>query len=348
MNDKENKKRRKHHKFSYYVVFLTITFVCFGVSLYFSFAKKYVEGITVKSDSAINYKIKLKDNTFYDQNELPEDLNYVASLIDYIDANIGYSLSSSKALDYEYTYSIDAIVSVYGESKDKALIQKNYPLVENKTVSQGDSSNINIDEKVNLDYNEYNKFVANYKTSLLLNNNAELTLVMKINTNVKSNELDASKNIFDEVKMVLPLTEQVISSNKSTTAGNNYVITAEQDDKVIENKFVFGTAIIFAIYFIYILIKAILDTDDVKDAPYKRELKKILNVYDLIIVNIESMIDERNYETILVSNFNELKDVHDNIGNPIMFKEIIKNKKSVFVIIKDNILYKYILNSENN
>lgn len=344
---KENKvlKKRKHHKFGYYIIRLAFAFILFGVCMYFSFAKDGVVGVSLRSDGKIGYKINLKDNSYYDTDELPEDMDYVASLIDYIDANVEYSLSASNQLDYNYTYSIDAIVKVYGDSDSKPLITKTYPLLENKTLELNNTSNLNISEKVYLDYNEYNQFVANYKTSFLLSNNADLTLKLTVKTNAVSNELGASEEISDEISMVLPLTETVISSSNSTTAGNNYFITPDTDEKAIQNIYVFVVAIFFGLLFIFYFIKAILDTDDVKGMAYRKELKKILNMYDLIIVNVETLLDEHNYETVIVSSFNELKDVHDNVGNPIMFKEVAKNKKSVFLILKDGILYKYVLNS---
>lgn len=343
--NKKNIKRRKHHKFSYYVIRITICFVVFGVSLYFSFSKKTLNGISIKSDGNIGYTVKLKDNLYYEKNELPEDMDYVASLINYVDANVGYALSSSDSLDYNYTYSIDVIVKVYGDSESKPLIEKKYPIIESKNLTAKDSHGININEKVYLDYNEYNRFVANYKTSYLLSNHADLTLIMNVKTLTHSESLDSNKEINEDVKMVLPLTQQVISSNKTSPQGNNYFISPLDDGKKIQNIYTFVLGLFFGLLFILNMIRAIFDTQDIKNAAYKKELRKILNMYDLIIVNIESLIDESKYDVINVSNFNELKDVHDNVGNPIMFKETHANRQSIFVIVKDNILYKYTLNS---
>ena len=80
-----------------------------------------------------------------------------------------------------------------------------------------------------------------------------------------------------------------------------------------------------------------------KSTKYSRKLKRILRDYDLIIANVNHSIDESKYEIINVASFEELKDVHDNIGTPILFNEIHKGQKSSFIIVKDNFLYKYVL-----
>ena len=84
-----------------------------------------------------------------------------------------------------------------------------------------------------------------------------------------------------------------------------------------------------------------MDRIDAPVRPYKKRLRKILKEYDLIIVNTKNDINENDYDVVNVTSFSELKDVHDNIGNPIMFREIKKNSLSVFSIVTDNILYKF-------
>ena len=44
-----------------------------------------------------------------------------------------------------------------------------------------------------------------------------------------------------------------------------------------------------------------------------------------------------------VKNFNELLDVRDNLEKPIIFSEIHKGQKSVFIVRTANETYRYIL-----
>ena len=86
-------------------------------------------------------------------------------------------------------------------------------------------------------------------------------------------------------------------------------------------------------------------TNKSNNTKYKKTLRRILKEYDLIIASVSHEIDENNYEVITMRSFEELKDIHDNIGSPILFNEIHKGQKSNFIIVKDNFLYKYVLKS---
>ena len=70
--------------------------------------------------------------------------------------------------------------------------------------------------------------------------------------------------------------------------------------------------------------------------------------YDSVIANVESNVDTSNYQFVKVASFEELLDVHDNVGAPILFKEVVPGYCSHFIIINDNILYRYVLKSDKN
>ena len=44
--------------------------------------------VSVNSGSNIDYKVHLKENSYYEKSVLDSDMKYIASLIDYIDTNI--------------------------------------------------------------------------------------------------------------------------------------------------------------------------------------------------------------------------------------------------------------------
>ena len=46
-------------------------------------------------------------------------------------------------------------------------------------------------------------------------------------------------------------------------------------------------------------------------------------------------------------SFEELRDIHDNLGTPIIYNEIKPHKLSEFIIIHDSIIYKYTLDEKD-
>ena len=83
--------------------------------------------------------------------------------------------------------------------------------------------------------------------------------------------------------------------------------------------------------------------DSMIAAGDEKEVKKILREFDSIIANVNETINFKDYKVINVESFNELVDIHDNVGNPILFKERFKNVEADFIIIDNDILYKFVL-----
>ena len=53
-----------------------------------------------------------------------------------------------------------------------------------------------------------------------------------------------------------------------------------------------------------------------------------------------------NDKVIFVESFDELIDIHDNLGSPILFNEVVKGFKSYFTIIDNNMMYRYVLENK--
>ena len=81
-----------------------------------------------------------------------------------------------------------------------------------------------------------------------------------------------------------------------------------------------------------------------KKSLYDVTLSKILREYDRVIVNSKKIIDLNNEKEIIdVNSFTELLDVRDNLEKPIIFSEVHKGQKSVFIVKTSNETYRYVL-----
>lgn len=323
-------------------LFMSIRFLVIGLS-------RDETSVNVNSTSNIDYKVYLKENTYYDTNVLEPNMKYIASLINYIDTNIDYKITSTNNLDYDYSYYIDATTKVYGDiTKTSVLFEKTDVLLEEKELKAKNTNNVLIHENLKINYNEYNSLIASFKTSFDLNSVSDVSVTLHVKAKAKDKGISKEISINDTPNLVIPLTEQTIDIQLTNKPVNNFNILKDDKNILIKNIKYFGIFLgfmILTIILLFILLKILGLGTHSKIAEYKRKLNKILKEYDLIIANVEHNIDEKDYEIINVSSFSELKDVHDNIGNPILFSEIKKNYKSEFIIVKDNFLYKYILTS---
>ena len=71
-----------------------------------------------KEKSTIDYKVKLKENNFYDVEYLEKDMLYVASLIDSIDIDFKYDFLSEQNIDINFEI---ACINIYSLVRFRSL-----------------------------------------------------------------------------------------------------------------------------------------------------------------------------------------------------------------------------------
>lgn len=337
--------------FSTRILILSILLV-FGIIMSVAFfigaTETDVKNLVAHSSANIDYDVHLKQNSYYDSNVLPGDMEYIASLIDYIDVDFDYKISSTDPMNYDYTYSIEAITRVYGDNaKKKVLFERNKVLLAEKKLNVKDTDNVSIKENIKIDYNEYNMLIASFKTSYSLNSLSDVAVVLRVKATGKNDGIEKTVNVDEKAELLIPLTEQTIDVEMTKNPGYTYEIIDTSENFVVNNKSDLVLSVLCVIFTLFIgfrLIKMNVQASP-RSSKYAKTLKRILREYDLIIANVNHSIDESKYEVITVTSFEELKDIHDNVGSPILFNEIHKNQKSNFIIVKDNFLYKYVLKS---
>ena len=80
---------------------------------------------------------------------------------------------------------------------------------------------------------------------------------------------------------------------------------------------------------------------------YLATLKKIVDTHDSIIANIDNLPDVSDLKVINVSSFSELLDVYNEVRMPINFYENKRRNRSIFMIINDNMCWRYILDKDS-
>ena len=321
--------------------------LCFILSLSFLFLSISINkksDVTYKQTSNLDYKVFLKENEYYKEPYLNKNMQYIASLIDNIDVKFDYNFNVDKEIDYRYTYYINSEIRVTDPNdKSKVIYSKVDKLTEPSLVSKEKSLGFSILEQVKIDYAKYNKLVNDFKNSYVLN--ADSNLILSLCVDIEDSKGNKIKNVdSDNMNLIIPLTEKVININMDYKEVNNINNVKVYKEFSISNVFTFVLAIILLIgmlLFILNLIRFIRKTT-VKKTEYDIMLSKILREYDRLIVNTKKDIEVTG-EIIDVNDFNELLDVRDNLEKPILFREIHKGQKSVFIVKNNKENYRYIL-----
>ena len=174
-----------------------------------------------------------------------------------------------------------------------------------------------------------------------------LDIKLIINNDLNSKEISNPITSTDNIELTIPINNETAKINlKNINKKTNYYdFTRKQPINYIL-LVIFAFTLSLAISFFALIIKSIVDIYQT-EYTYNKELKRILNRYDDIIISINKFYNKKEYNLIYVDNFKELLDVYKKIKNPINFKEIKKNSKAIFVIIDDENawIYEMIKNS---
>lgn len=326
---------------------LAIVFIYFGIS------QKETKNIIFNETGEADYKVYLKENSYYKEKYLEKGMSYVASLIDYIKLDFNYNLNSSKESDLDYKYKITAeLIITEREQENKILFKR--PIVLKEETSVKESTNGVITESLNINYDDYNAMVNNYKKEYALSVSSKLLITMHIDASAKATDAEKSSfNSSNDITVSIPLFEQTIEINLNSNTIKNSKEVLEYSTLNPLNYVYLAIGAILMILLIILIIKYFIgfQSKKAKESKYTKTKNNILREYDRFIVEASHIKESKKYNnTIYVKSFDELLDVRDNIEKPILFNEDEVKNISVFSVIDDNNnIYLYIISeSENN
>lgn len=306
------------------------------------FNKNKTEYISYNENGKIKYEVALKENDFFDNKYLEENSQYIAALVDHINADFKYNAKLPEDYNYDMKYKVMSNISVFDKETNRPLYESNDSIIDELEVKSG--SSLMIDENVKIDYKKYNDLINEFVKVYNLKN---VTSKLSVNLFVEIIEQDLKIKTYDTpvLTMDIPLTTNTIAIDVTdkiqTEKENSIVLPNNNKDTVLWRNL---AIIIFAIdaclwicFIIYVLATA---TDEDK---YKANLRKILNSYGSYISKIEDEFNMDGYQILKVSNFIDLLEIRDTIHVPIIMIENKEQMVTCFAIPSNEILYFYSL-----
>ena len=297
------------------ILLLTITIIIYNQIK--TSTIKYVE------NSNIDYQVCLKNNNYYKEKCLGENIEYISSITDKIRVDFNYNkvYQNSTKEDYEYFITSKVIITKDDDTNNELYkVKKNLTKKLKGTLT---GNVMTISESIDIKFDDFNNLAQNYINdySLLGKSNLIVSLMLKDEKSIKS-----------VASITLPLTNLTYSISKSS-------VSNKTTEKIIKNNSIIKYLLIVAIiilsiamiYTMYRLVKFIIQTY-VKSNKYEKQLKQILSTYDRVIITTDNdTIVERKSTVLNVSSFFELLDVRDTIDKPIIYHKI-NNIKSEFYV----------------
>ena len=333
-----------------YIVAISIFTVLSSLLLYFGATFKLERKLLYNENGSIDYKVYLKPNDYFDTEYLEKDKKYISSLIDYIDINYSYSFKTNYNMDYDCKYYILASSSVSDKGDEGKVIYENQKyLLENQTKEVKNKDKLDIKDNIKISYDEFNSIIKEFTSKFNLSNTEnKLDLSLCISLEGKSEGFENLIVDKSTLNMTIPLTDQTIDMDIDYKEIDNSGEKIETSNGKFFNSLCFVlAAIAFLIDFIFIIlaVKSYLKLRG-QEPLYQRIKNKIFYKYNRDISPIKELFDISLYDVIDVNDFEDLLNIRDCLGKPILFIEPKKNKLSWFIVLDNEVLYRFILDEE--
>ena len=293
-----------------------------------------------------DYKVFLIPNEFIKEQYLGPNEAYILNLIDHIQINSLYNFSATEKTSVTGTNKVTAkLVVYYRESSDKTAnpeILKKEDVLEEKVVNFNDKTYSTI-STYDIYLTEYLKTLKEFQSQVKISVEGYL----EINSETKFNGLVGGAAYNDKYTNTLkiPLSSSVIKiENSRSNQKTNKVYEGDlvKTNKTVMSFIVIANIIVFII--ICVLLKKLFMFTN--KSEYDRFLEKILKNYDDIIVNTSTIIEVEKYKLVEINEFKEILNLSRELLLPIMNYEIEKGRKTWFYVIKDDILYRFIISED--
>ncbi len=306
--------------------------------------------VSYSEDGKTESRMYLEDNTFYDELYLDSNHAYVSELIKYIETDFKYALQmDADKVEYKYSYKIIATVTVTDRDSKAPLFDPSF-VIKDVQNAESSESKLYINEKVSINYDDYNDLAQSYVDQFGLNTaTAALSLRMNVSVIGESETLAENKNNNYSMEVTIPLLRQTIklTSQSSVPTGEQRILACNTEAKTVLKVLWIVFAILTVLLFIFIICFIILTRD--KHIDYSRRVQKLMSSYKSYIQRISNPFDFAGFKVLNVVTFEELLEIGDKLGIPVlMYENEDKTRSEFFVVSSAGIIYLYVVEVEDD
>ena len=336
---KNNHTKRQLILILFFLLLIFLGIVC----LFIGYNNKKTVSLKYKENNDIDYKVYLKDNEYFDSEYIDKGKTYITSLIDHIHIDYKYNIDYDQQVKATYKYKVIAQIEANKvENSSGNYWTKQYDVTKYRNDSIEDISHYSIMQSVDIDYNKYNEILKGFKNTVgLANSEGILKVILQIESKVDGEEI--SSPIDSKLILKMPLSQLAIEATIDSDVNNrvkDISKTVRDNNPIYLVLTLVGIlSILVSLLVLWVLIR---NRHVYKlNNKYEVELKRIINTYDSIIVNVEELPDISEYNLIKVESFDELIDAHSEVRMPINYYQA--KDYSIFLLFNDNTAWKYVL-----
>lgn len=326
---------------------ILIIFAVIIVLMIISFKSNKTNDIKYSENGNVDYTVNLSKNDFFEDESLPANNQYIASIIDSVNANFKYNFKiDNEFSDYSYKYRIEEETKVVDKTTKNDIYKFNDTVKEEETVNP-ENNEFSINSNITVDYKKYNSLIKKLVSTYNLDG-VECSTAVKFYVDL----LDENGNIKNTSTMGIniPLNVKTVNieyeNNIDESESKIFIAGTKENNNLIFVKI----AVILFIINIFNIVKLVKDIkrsfspeviDDIK-------LKKILRNYKPYIQKVNSEFDISKYNIMEVDSFEDMLEIREITQNPILMVENEDKTKMYFVITTlTTILYVYEVGQSN-
>ena len=322
------------------MIIISIVFIKLGIEV-----EKNTKSIyQYKIEKNSNYEVVLKANDFYQTEKLPADLCYASQSIDTFAIDFVYKFKGNNRIDTMYNYNITAnlVGTVKDEYEDKEVWNRSFNIAENKSDKQVEKDEFSIQEKVDIDYEEYNNLVHLYEKEYGLKLNAVLKVCLNITyqTDLSRYGINTEK-IDDFIELDIPLTNTITEVNKNYENESVIDILPLIEKIRIKKNTYFVLAGIFMISALIVYIVRISKNKMTEQEKYEKNVNHILKYYRDLIVTVNNKPNFDGLKQMELTSLDDLIDVAEQNNCNIIHYEDLKNRTNCLYAIVGEYVYCY-------
>lgn len=328
------------------IVIRVILIILFSICSYYFIQKSYLveteSEIPYTEYGNVTYRVAVNDNEYYGE-YLESGKQYVSDVVNTFESTFDYRLDLTKGMNYKYTYDLVGTLYIDSEDSGKNLVTNTYTYVDDKLVTGVDNTNISIQLPLNINFKEYNDFVKNYKRTYGVNVDSRLVVRLSFDYEGNASIFKEKKNKSSFVEMVIPLGEKETSATVNKIDKSDSFV--ETTDSELINDVLLSAGIVLLVFAVLVALSTAVFIVKVlpRKTKYCKKRDELLRNYDRVIVTSKKEPDIEGLKVVECNSFNELFDAQQSLDKPIVYYELVKNQKALFIIHNGSEVYRYVL-----
>ena len=307
--------------------------------------------IEYTESGSADYKVRYRDNGFFEEEWIGSGQSYVSSLVNGIHTDFSYELNMDTAgVGFDYTYGITAQLIISDKTTGDHIFDPTDVLLADSTHSVNLTDSITVKEGAFVDFAKYNaeayKFIEAYGLS---NATSMLVVTMHIDVLSSCDEFETNNENSYFISLNIPLLEENFSIHSSSSApdGESKVLACR--GAVNQNLFLYvgiGAASLDAVLAAVLVIFIYITRNE--DINYANKVKRILSSYRSFIQQIDGEFDTEGYQLVPIKTFTEMLGIRDTIQSPVLMCENKDETMTQFLIpTNTKLLYVFEIKVDN-